>query len=206
MATLTNITNDKKGYIDIVMQKTLFTSDTHFGSERTLELSKRPFNTVAEMDEYMIDQWNKIVAKHDTVIHLGDFGNFDVREQLNGKIILIQGNYEEEIPNKDILSKLDKNDIYITGTEDDHAYLNIDYNDCKYICFHRPIDHLVREKIKDISKEFFLFGHIHGRQFIKKFGIDVGVDCNHFRPITWDDVQFYQNAMVKKYYDDNVFC
>ena len=60
--------------------------------------------------------------------------------------------------------------------------------------------------IEDLSKEFFLFGHIHGRQFIKKFGIDVGVDCNHFRPMSWDDVLFYQNAMVKKYYDENVFC
>lgn len=27
-----------------------FTSDTHFGSERTLRLSKRPFNSVEEMN------------------------------------------------------------------------------------------------------------------------------------------------------------
>ena len=31
-----------------------FTSDTHFGSERTLELSRRPFNSVFEMDETII--------------------------------------------------------------------------------------------------------------------------------------------------------
>ena len=31
-----------------------FTADTHFGSKRTLELSKRPFKDTDEMDNYII--------------------------------------------------------------------------------------------------------------------------------------------------------
>ena len=38
-----------------------YTSDTHFGSERALNLSKRPFNTVEEMDWKLIENWNKVV-------------------------------------------------------------------------------------------------------------------------------------------------
>lgn len=182
-----------------------FTSDTHFGSQRTLELSRRPFSTIEEMDEYMILLWNKIVKPDDVVIHLGDFGNFDVRERLNGKLILIQGNYEEELPDDQVLSKLGENDIYCRGTFDNHANIIITYNDSIYFLTHRPLD-CKMHWAADTSKYFNLFGHIHGRQFIKKFGIDVGVDAFHFRPFTWDDILFFKNAVAKGYYDENVFC
>ena len=56
---------------DIRGTKLWFTSDTHFGSKRTLELSKRPFDTVEDMDSQIIENWNKAVGKNDTVIHLG---------------------------------------------------------------------------------------------------------------------------------------
>lgn len=72
--------------------KIWFTSDTHFRSERTLQLSKRPFNSVEEMDQTMINNWNKVVSEHDIVFHLGDFGNYEVSKRLNGNIILIFGN------------------------------------------------------------------------------------------------------------------
>ena len=49
-----------------------FTSDTHFGSPRTLELSKRPFNSVREMDRTIISNWNNTVGEEDIVYHLGD--------------------------------------------------------------------------------------------------------------------------------------
>ena len=78
------------------MNKIWFTSDTHFGSERTLQLSKRPFKSVKEMDEALIDNWNNTVGKDDIVFHLGDFGNYDVIKQLNGEITLIFGNYERK--------------------------------------------------------------------------------------------------------------
>ena len=199
--------NLKKGYTICDMDDTyFFTSDTHFGSQRTLDLSKRPFSSVEEMDEFMISEWNKTVGEHDTVIHLGDFGDLNVRPKLNGNLILIQGNYEEAISDKEVIISLRKEDVYITGEGEDHAFLTIDEDDCKYIAIHRPIDCLSKDDIKDPANLFFLFGHIHGRQFIKEFGIDVGVDANHFRPMSWKDVLFYQNAIVKKYYDENVFC
>lgn len=78
------------------MNKVWFTSDTHFGSERTLELSKRPFKTVEEMDKTMINNWNKIVSKDDIVFHLGDFGDYKRVKELNGIKMLILGNYEEK--------------------------------------------------------------------------------------------------------------
>lgn len=208
MNTQINTVTKEKGIsinTNYITGKMFFTADTHFGSQRTLDLSRRPFGSVEEMDAFMIKKWNSVVQPGDVVFHLGDFGDFNVRKQLNGKMLLIQGNYEEEMPNEDIVKYLKDYDIYITGSDGVHANIELTHNDCKYMLTHRPID-CIRPDITDFSKYFSLFGHIHGRQFIKKFGIDVGVDCNHFRPITWDDVEFFQNAIVKGYYDENVWC
>lgn len=52
--------------------KIWFTSDTHFGHKNILRFCKRPWNTVEEMDEGLIQNWNKVVGKDDIVFHLGD--------------------------------------------------------------------------------------------------------------------------------------
>ena len=74
------------------INKIFFTSDTHFGQES--KLKRRPYKTVKEMDESMINNWNQIVGENDLVIHCGDFGDYSIRDKLNGKILLICGNYE----------------------------------------------------------------------------------------------------------------
>ena len=83
--------------------KDWFTSDTHFGAERTLELSKRPFKDVFDMDMSLISNWNKNIHKNDIVYFLGDFGNFDVLNVLNfKKLYFVYGNYETKEMNNTI--------------------------------------------------------------------------------------------------------
>src|SRR5262249_44272183 len=50
-----------------------FTSDTHFGHGGALGLFRRPFASVAAMDEALVDGWNDTVGPADEVWHLGDF-------------------------------------------------------------------------------------------------------------------------------------
>lgn len=52
---------------------TFFTSDTHFGHANIIRFCKRPFENVEEMNEALIENWNKVVSDDDTVFHLGDF-------------------------------------------------------------------------------------------------------------------------------------
>jgi calcineurin-like phosphoesterase family protein len=80
--------------------KTFFTSDTHFGHKRIVELSKRPFPNLGTMEDEIIRRWNARVSANDQVFHLGDFsfGNrafqTKVLSSLSGRIVLVRGNHD----------------------------------------------------------------------------------------------------------------
>lgn len=85
--------------------KTFLISDTHFGHSNILTFidnrgnKLRDFNSIEEMDETLIDNWNKVVNKNDKVYHLGDltFSNKKLNEimpRLNGTKVLIKGNHD----------------------------------------------------------------------------------------------------------------
>lgn len=51
-----------------------YIADCHFGHDKVRKLDKRPFETVEQMDAYMIERWNQVVRKKkDEVVILGDF-------------------------------------------------------------------------------------------------------------------------------------
>lgn len=182
------------------MSNIYFTSDTHFTQQRTLELTRRPFNSVDEMDQCIIDKWNKIVNDDDIIYHLGDFGNFKIADKLNGKIILILGNYEiEEMYDKAM-------SFYNYRT-----YLKMNYNihevyekNFKYLN-DKEIWNLTHKPIDCDRTKFNLFGHIHRSQMIKPYGLNIGIDCNYYKLFSLHDVLFYKNALENRFYDENVF-
>jgi len=79
---------------------TWFTSDTHFGHKRIIELSNRPFDSVENMNEQLVENWNYFVKPEDTVYHLGDVALGSFLEslayvgRLNGIKHLVVGNHD----------------------------------------------------------------------------------------------------------------
>lgn len=79
---------------------TWFTSDTHFGHARIIELCNRPFANVDFMREMIVNNWNAIVSPSDRVFHLGDVAlgpihdSLQVIKRLNGRKTLIIGNHD----------------------------------------------------------------------------------------------------------------
>jgi calcineurin-like phosphoesterase family protein len=76
-------------------------SDTHFGDKSALKKSERPFATVEEMDEKILDNINSVVKENDTLYHLGDYSRTDLEfaTKVRSKIIckkvyLVAGNHD----------------------------------------------------------------------------------------------------------------
>ena len=179
--------------------QTWFTSDTHFGAERTLELSKRPFVDTFNMDMALISNWNKLVHKNDTVCFLGDFGEFDTLKVLNfKKMQFVYGNYEtRDLDNA--IKELEKYENIERYSNDDLVYVSPKKNG--YILRHEPLN---PEKEHFKKNAFYAFGHIHGRDQYKRNGIDVGMDANNYCPISSDTLDWMYDAVIK-FVDENVF-
>ena len=78
-------------------------SDTHWQHYNMINKFKtRPFSTIEEMDEALMDNWNSVVKPGDKVYHLGDvtFGSKEnyiknIHNRLHGKKRLIVGNHDD---------------------------------------------------------------------------------------------------------------
>lgn len=77
-----------------------FISDTHFSHHNIIRYTGRPFQSVAEMNERLIENWNAAVQPGDTVFFLGDFGLGTTESlsgicaRLHGHKICIRGNHD----------------------------------------------------------------------------------------------------------------
>ena len=102
-----------------------FTADLHFGHKNIIRFDGRPYFTVEEMNEDLIERWNNKVCKGDLVYVCGDlFWQGDCHfvqttlKRLNGQIILIRGNHDRWLHNagnKRLLAGVkDYDDINVT--------------------------------------------------------------------------------------------
>jgi calcineurin-like phosphoesterase family protein len=156
-----------------------FTSDTHFGHNNIIKYCNRPFSNIDEMGQAIIDRWNSIVKKNDTVFHLGDFcfHNFNrYFYALNGKIILIKGNHDNEAwKNRDKFFEF--RDSYYEIKIDNQPitlchYAMLVWNKSHYGAWH-------------------IYGHSHGTlpDNPNSLSFDCGVDTHNFYPYSFDEVK-----------------
>lgn len=152
-----------------------FTSDTHFGDHRTLNIHPRPFASVAEMDEAIVERWNAVVAPGDEVWHLGDFARTPkvaaaVLPRLNGSKRLLIGN-NDVAPYGEAWASVD-------------AYAEVEVDGVALVLCHYPFrswNGMARGAVN-------LHGHSHGRLGPFPRQHDVGVDARGFAPVTLADL------------------
>lgn len=161
-----------------------FSSDHHFGHKNIIRYCNRPFDSVNEMDETLITNYNSVVKKEDIVIFAGDFTLLKNKRliyekyinRLNGKHVFLLGSHDYWM-NKKSITRWEKKigDHYVV------------------------VDHYAMHTwARSHYNSFHLFGHSHGKLDLPGKRWDCGVDNNDFYPISFDQV-----IEIMKKRDDN---
>lgn len=175
-------------------QNVFFTSDQHFSHANIIKYDKRPFETVEEMDEELIKNWNSVVSKKDIVIYAGDLSfDYDLSrvetlvDKLNGNIHAITGNHDRY----DNLLKLNR---FVTVSD----YLEVSIKDDDLIrewqeimIFHYPI----LSWNKEHHGAWHLHGHCHQSlcknytDYYKRKVIDIGCNGHNYTPLSYKEIK-----------------
>lgn len=154
-----------------------FSSDLHAGHDRLRFLSPetRPFSSVEEMDNTLINNWNSCVKHEDTIYHLGDFAWRDhksILSRLHGKIVFIKGNHDKE------LLKIIPNIPDI---------LEITVNKQHIVLCHYPMKTWNRSH----HGSWQLYGHCHSDlpDDEETWSTDVGMDRWNCKPVSFEQLQ-----------------
>lgn len=182
-----------------------FTADQHFGHKNVIRFDNRPFTTVAEMDQALIERWNAKVKSDDTVYLLGDVSWYDDQKTseilalLRGKKILVQGNHDR------IHGKVGKCFEEVCFYKE----LNLPGNIHVVLC-HYPIVFFNRH----YYGAYMLYGHVHNsqewlmteqhKQDLQQQNIlcnmfNVGCMVRGYEPVTLDEI--IQQEERKDYHD-----
>lgn len=156
---------------------TFFTSDTHFSDHRTINIHRRPFASVGEMDEVLVRNWNAVIEPDDEVWHLGDFARTAsiaaaILPQLHGQKHLVRGNNDSDETTR------------IAGWATVHDYFELKVDGVMLVLCHYPFRSWNAQHRKSIN----LHGHSHGRLKGLPRQIDVGVDAWDFAPVSLEHV------------------
>lgn len=152
-----------------------FTSDTHFGDHRVLNISRRPFASVAEMNTALIQRWNARVGTDDEIWHLGDFALAKdgpaILANLNGRKHLVSGNNDGPA-------------ILAAPWLSVQPYAELSVGGTMLVLCHYPFRTWNGAHRGSIN----LHGHSHGRLKPIPRQFDVGVDCRDFAPVSLEEI------------------
>jgi len=92
------------------MSTVRFIADLHLGHANMAK--RRKFSSVEEHDEYIVKQWNSVVAKRDLTYILGDITMesskpYPILDRLNGRKIVIGGNHDKHGHSRELLKHVD---------------------------------------------------------------------------------------------------
>ncbi len=139
------------------------TADMHFGHGNIIKYANRPYRNADEMNRKLIDNWNMRVKPEDLVFHVGDwcFRTDKLTQAQLGGVGKEKANYWA--------SKLNGNIIFIKGNHDQNNSLKtyIDSVDITYA--NKRIRLVHKPEHADPTKDINVVGHVHNRFKIRTF-------------------------------------
>ena len=176
-----------------------FWSDLHLGHANCYKFTNydgtkmRPWDNMLEAEEYMIQEYNKLVKPEDTVYNLGDVGSQTNRisyfmDRLNkSRRILIMGNHDNKIGHKFLGKYFNE----IRGC----------YNLENYIMTHIPVSSGSKGRFKTN-----IHGHTHNNiitinnngKIPDPWYFNVSVERINFRPINFSEIKEETEKLIDK--------
>lgn len=183
-----------------------FTSDLHFGHEGIIKMCNRPFQSLEEMDETLIKNWNSLVKPKDKVYVLGDFFMYykkpklrEILNRLNGTKILIKGNHDmtdREMENLGFSFVCRSATLMIANELVELSHYPYKKTNLE-ILFWKALNKIFPKKFfkprvfHDMLTDrgrFLLHGHSHSKNRYKDRMIHVGVDAWKYKPVALHEI------------------
>ena len=170
--------------------KLFFTADTHFWHKNIMKFTDRPWDTLEEMNEGIIQRWNETVPEDGVVYILGDVFFCGVQkaqaiaERLNGELHLVLGNHDKGMKAsvKGCFTSIKKYYELYVDDEGERQQITLSHFPFLVWC---DAQH----------GAWNLHGHSHGT--LTDLGgkrLDVGMDVQDCRPISYSEVKEYMST------------
>lgn len=172
-----------------------FISDTHFGHKAIIDLCARPFNSVKEMNESIIENYNNIVNSDDTVLWIGDVSFLskektkEIITSLLGKKWLVSGNHD-----KNDKAMMDIGfDVVVDSITFKQQGIYILASHYPYRTLQQDVRFFDKHPIKR-GEDLLLHGHTHNLSKLSgKRAIHCGVDAWDFKPASIREIMDIYN-------------
>lgn len=175
-----------------------FTSDLHFGHKQILSYCPRPWETLDQMHNGLIENWNDSVQEDDEVFILGDLALCGFQEfseycrALRGKKYLIKGNHDKYSNgqyNRLGIKVFHEVKMLIAG----HT-VRLSHYPYAPEWYRRPFVYkselrFLERRPPRIAGEILLHGHTHTRYKRAGNRIHVGVDAWDYRPASAREIE-----------------
>lgn len=181
-----------------------FTSDLHLNHSKIIEYCNRPFSSVEEMNEAIINNWNAVVKPTDIIFCLGDVvlgGStawHSLIPKLNGKIHLILGNHDVRNWKNSYNNLFESVSEQLTIEIDKKTFILTHF---PLLCYHgvwgseinviNLIGHVHTLKSNNSGKDFERLQHLFPTQY------DVGIDFNNYTPVSFQEIKEKVDFQVK---------
>lgn len=208
-ATPTTVDSMAASRFEIDMDRTHFTSDTHFGHARIAELAGRPEPDVDAMNDQMVNDFNRIVPPDNDVWMAGDTclgqiaESLPVAGRLNGRKRQTPGNHDRTDPwNPKPGGSLDRAGWEakyqeVAGIETIQGPIELVLDGTVFVFCHYPYEGDSQEvdRFADRQPEFngrpIIHGHVHEAWRVRMYRgvpmVNVGVDAWGGKPVSaWD--------------------
>lgn len=181
-----------------------FYSDPHFGHVNIIKFCDRPFRSVEDQTEQLVERYNAVVKPTDFVLWCGDaamgskkdFAD-NISPRLNGHKALVKGNHDPKGMGACLALGFD----WVV----DEMFVQMGERTCRikhypYALTEAEVAELVRtgahsdlrypeRRPPRVKGEVLIHGHTHSALKYRGNQVHVGIDAWNYAPVAWDEIE-----------------